>query len=180
MNSSEKDKAYFEAGVQQFETYILSRELYWPSSAHTTDFTQVTLGAMLLVRKRLKGWKISGIQELSMQMDEVRFKWRSAWNAKASREVHARVELWKNHLVEARHAPAEFARQYPYQVRLRAILSLLLEELREAVPDPLVVLDTELRRILQTSTFVWDPALAWVFPEESFWFLYGVPITQEK
>lgn len=41
------------------ETYLLSKELYW-SGARTTDFTQLTLGAMLLVRERLKGWRVAG------------------------------------------------------------------------------------------------------------------------
>ena len=180
MNSSEKDMAFFEAGLQQLETYTLSRDLYWPSSVHTTDFTQITLGALLLVRERLKGWKIPGLQELSMQMDAVRLKWRSAWDAKASREIHARIELWKNYLDEALDAPDEFARQYPYQVRLRAILSLLQEELRESSPDSLMMLDGELRRIFKSGSFVWDPSIAWVFPQESFWFLFGAPIAQEK
>lgn len=180
MNSPEKDKAFFEAGLQQLETYILSKELYWFSSSHTTDFTQVTLGAMLLVRERLKGWKIPGIQELSMQMDTVHLKWRSAWDAKAGREIRARMELWKNYLHEARHVPDEFARQYPYQVRLRAILTLLVDELHESPSDSIIVLDAGLHRLLQNCTFVWDPALAWAFPKESFWFLYGTPIAQEK
>ena len=179
MNSPEKDKAFFEAGLQQLETYTLSRDLYWPSSVHTTDFSQMTLGALLLVRERLKGWKIPGLQELSMQMDSVRLKWRSAWDEKTRREARARLELWKNYLVEARHVPDEFARQYPYQVRLRTILSLLLEELREPSPGALIALDAELHRLLQRGTFVWDPSIAWVFPQESFWFLYGTPIAQE-
>lgn len=180
MVSPDKDTAFFEAGLQQLETYILSKELYWPSSVHTTDFTQMTLGAMLLVRERLKGWKIPGYPELSMQMEVVHLKWRSVWDEKVDREIHARIELWKNYLLEARHAQAEFARQYPYQVRLRAILALLLDELRETVPDPLMVLDAELHRMLKNGNFVWDPALAWVFPQESFWFLHAAPIAQEK
>ena len=179
MNSPEKDKAFFEASLQQLEAYLLSKELYWPASVHTTDFTQVTLGAMLLVRERLKGWKTPGLTPLSMQMDAVRLKWRSAWDAKASREVRARSELWKNFLAEARHAPAESARQYPYQARLRVILSLLLEDLRASPSDELTALDVKLRRMFRSGAFIWDPALEWVFSQESFWFLYGTLNTQE-
>ena len=179
MNSPEQDKAFFESGLQQLEAYLLSKELYWHSGVHTKDFTQVTLGAMLLVRERLKGWRTPGLADLSTQMDGIRLKWRSAWDAKASREVRARSELWKDVLAEARHASAESARQYPYQVRLRAILSLLLEDTRQATPESLTALDAELRRMLQSGAFVWDKSLEWNFPQESFWFLYGA-ITQEK
>jgi hypothetical protein len=180
MNSLERDRAFFEAGLQQLEAYLLSKELYWLSSVHTPDFTQVTLGAMLLVRERLKGWRMPGLAEMSMQMDAVRLKWRAAWDEKARREVRARSELWKNFLVEARDASAESARQYPYQVRLRTILSLLLEELHEPPSEALTALDAELRRMLKSGAFVWDPPLARVFPQDSFWFLYGTLNVQEK
>lgn len=179
MNSPEQDKAFFEAGLQQLEAYLLSKELYWPTSVHTTDFTQVTPGAMLLVRERLKGWRTPGLTEMSMQMDAIRLKWRSAWDAKASREVRARSELWKNYLAEARHVSAESARQYPHQARLRVILSLLLDELHESPSDELTVLDTKLRRMLRSGAFIWDLSLEWVFPQESFWFLYGALNAQE-
>jgi hypothetical protein len=179
VNSPEKDRVFFEAGLQELETYLLSKELYWLSPVHTPDFTQVTLGAMLLVRERLKGWRMPGLTNMSMQMDAVRLKWRAAWDEKERREVRARSELWKNYLVEARHASPESARQYPYQVRLRAILSLLLDELRESPSESLTALDAELRRILRSGAFVWDASLAWNFPQESFWFLYGT-LAQEK
>jgi hypothetical protein len=180
VHSPDKDRAFFEEGLQHLETYLLSKELYWPTSIHTTDFTQVTLGAMLLVRQRLKGWSTPGLMELSMQMDTLRLQWRSAWDAKASREVRARSELWKDVLVEARQASAESARQYPYQVRLRVILSRLVEDLRQSPLDALTDLDAELRRVLCSGSFIWDPALEWVFPLESFWFLYGTLKAQEK
>lgn len=173
MNSPEKDRLYFQSGLQQLEEYLLSKELYWPTSVHTTDFTQVTLGAMLLVRQRLQGWRVPGLMEMSMQMDAARLKWRSAWEEKARREVRARGELWKNYFVEARRHPVESARQYPYEVRLRAILTLLLEDIRETPAEWLTALDAELRRVLKGNVFVWDPSLAWNFPQDSFWFLYG-------
>ena len=180
MNSPEKDRAFFEAGLQELETYLLSKELYWLSPVQTTDFTQVTPGAMLLVRERLKGWRTPGLTELSMQMDAVRLKWRSAWDAKASREVRARGELWKDYLAEARHLRSgESARQYPYQARLRTILSLLLDDLREPPSELLTSLDAQLRRIFHAGAFVWDVKLEWVFPRESFWFLYGTLNTGE-
>lgn len=179
MNSPEQDQAFFKSGVPELETYLLSKELYW-SGARTTDFTQLTLGAMLFVRERLKGWRVAGLTELSMQMDAVRLKWRSAWEEKARREVRARGELWKNYLAEARRHPVESARQYPYEIRLRVILALLLDDIRETPEDWLVSLDAELRRILRSGAFVWDKPLAWNFPQESFWFLYGAIAQQEK
>ena len=179
MNSPEKDKAFFEAGLQELEPYLLSKELYWPSSVHTTDFTQLTLGALLLVRARLKGWKSPGLTESAAQVEVIRLKWRSAWEAKAALEVRARSQLWKKYLGELRHAPVESARKHPYEVRLRVMLSLLVAELSIQPDESLSALDAKLRAIWRPGAFVWDSRLEWVFPQESFWFLYGMLGTQE-
>jgi hypothetical protein len=173
MNSPAKDKVFFEAGLQELEPYLLSKELYWPSPVHTADFTQITLGALLLVRARLTGWKSPGLTESAAQMDAVRSKWRSAWETKARRELHARSELWKNYLGEIRSSPGESARTYPYEVRQRAILSLLMDELPERSDATVTALDQTLRALLRPGGFVWDAALEPVFPKDLFWFLYG-------
>lgn len=169
MNSPEKDKAFFLAGLQELEPYLLSKELYWHVSAPTTDFTQLTLGALLLVRERLKGWGDADATELARQLDAVRLKWRSAWEEKARREVRARSELWKE-FVTARDASAS---QYPYQVRLRAMLTLLLDDLRENPSEMLTSLDMQLKHKFLASAFVWDVKLQAYFPQDKFWFLYG-------
>ena len=174
MNSPEKDGAFFEAGLRELEPYLLSKELYWPSSVHTADFTQITLGVLLLVHARLKGWRLSGVTELASQMDEVRSKWRSAWETKARRELHARSGLWK-----VRSSPDESARRYPSEVRHRAILELLLEELPERSDETVTALDGTLRAFWRPNGFVWDAALEPVFPKDSFWFLHGA-LKKEK
>lgn len=179
MNSPEQDRKFFEAGLQELEPYLLSKELYWRSPVQTTDFTQVTPGVMLLVRERLKGWKSPGLPELSMRLEAVRSKWRSAWDAKARREVRARSGMWKDYLAEVRREPSAAFRQYPYQARLRVILALLLDDLREQPSEALSGLDDSLKRMWHPTAFVWDAALEWNFPPQSFWFLYGTPAAQE-
>lgn len=173
MTSPEKDKAFFLAGLQELESYLLSKELYWHVSPHATDFTQLTLGALLLVRERLKAWRDPDAMELAMQLDAVRSRWRSAWEEKARREVRARSELWKD-FIAARDASAS---QYPYQVRLRAMLTLLLDDLREAPSETITSLDAQLKHKFHAGAFVWDVKLQACFPQDQFWFLYGNIVT---
>ena len=173
MISPEKDQAFFEEGLRELEPYLLSNELYWPSRVRTADFTQLTLGALLLVGTRLKG------TGLAAELVAVRSKWRSAWETKARREVHARSELWKDFLGEARSSPNESARRYPSEVRHRAILELLIEGLPERSDAAVDALDETLRAFWLPGDFVWDAALEPVFPKKSFWFLYGT-LTKEK
>lgn len=173
MNTPEQDFAYFSAGLQELETYLLSKELYWPLAVQSRDFTQLTPGALLLVRARLEGWGTSGLRELMKQMDALRSKWRSAWETKCRREVHARSEMWKDYLEAAAQSSVESSRLYPYQARLRAILALLLDDLREPPSAELITLDARLQSLFRDGAFIWDLKLQSVFPQKEFWFLYG-------
>ncbi len=172
MSSPERDRQFVEAGLQELESYLLSKELYWPLHATTTDFTQLTPGALLLVCARMRGWGGAEAASLETQLDAVRSKWRSAWEAKASREVHARSEMWKDYLAEARQAPSEHAREYRHQVRLRAMLELLSRETSSS-SDMVTELDAALRAIFAPGEFVWEAQLQSAFPHDRFWFLYG-------
>ncbi|MEW5939205.1 MAG: hypothetical protein AB1750_06070 [Chloroflexota bacterium] len=168
--STEKDKAYYQEGIEQVEPYLLSKELYYPISARTTDLTQLTLGGLLLTRARLG--RTPGLGALDSRLDSVRAKWRSAWDAKARREVRARSELWKDYLSEVRHDRRGAARQYSQNVRHRVIIALLGE-----TSD---LMDNYVRSILVPGAFVWDGSLQGNFPPPDFWFLYGSLSLEEK
>ncbi len=168
-----RDKAFLVATLEDLEAYLLSPELYRQASVPTTDFTQLTPGAVLLVHERLRGWRLPEVEALTIRLDRIRLRWRSAWEAKALREVRARSELWKEYLLEVQRDPREAGRLYPYQVRIRAILTLLLNDLRQPPPETLNALDAELHRFFHSGPFVWDEMLEWIFPAETFWFLYG-------
>jgi hypothetical protein len=170
MYTPEKDQAYFEAGVDVLEPYLLSNELYYPISSRAPDLTQLTLGGLLLTRARLG--PTPRLAALDSRLESARQKWRSAWEAKARREVHARSELWKDYLEDARRDQRGAARQYPQNVRHRVIIALLGES-----SD---LMDNYLRSALVPGAFVWDGSLQSHFPQTDFWFLYGSLASEEK
>jgi hypothetical protein len=95
-----QDLSYFQAGMESLEAYLLSEELFWPL---TGDLPRLTIGGMLLAGKRLEVRAEAGEwMSLSDSLDAVCMKWRSAWERKAGREIHARLDLWKNYLEELR------------------------------------------------------------------------------
>lgn len=171
MSTPEKDRTYYEAGLNDLEQYLLSKELYWTASASTPDLTQLTPGGLLLVRARLRGWR-ADTASLDARLEAVRAKWRSAWETKASREVRARSELWKNFLSDYQHDPRGVARQYSQNVRHRVIIALLGE-----TSDPM---DNYLHSVLIPGEFVWDAQLQSGFPRDVFWFMYGNLNIEEK
>jgi hypothetical protein len=156
--STEKDQQYLTAGVPQLQDYLLGGQLYYPLSL---SLPQLTLGGLLLSLKRM------GIQasKFEAQVESIRSKWRSAWDAKSSREIKARSELWVNYLSEYRDDPKAGVRLYPQNVRYRAMMSLLGK-----IEDDS---DVFLKGVFREGKFVWEEECAPSFPRETFWYLYG-------
>lgn len=140
------------------QDYLLSKELY---RTMTLSLPTLTLGGLLLARQRLGPQADS----LAAQMDEVRSKWRTAWDAKTRHEVRARSDLWKNYLLDYDESPKNYRDEYPEQARFRAMLVLLGEESNE--------FDEKLKGIFIPGEFVWEKECAERFPRGPFWFLFG-------
>lgn len=165
MSTPAADRAYYENGIEELERYLLSNELYWPCRARTPDLTQLTPGGLLLVRARMRGWKVTGLESYDARLDGIRSAWRSAWDGKTRREVHARSELWREFISGYHSDPLGTARLYSQHVRQRAILTLLGE-----MSDPM---DGLLKEIFHPGAFLWDAAMQDGFSKNDFWFLYG-------
>ena len=165
MSTQEADQAYYKNGIDELERYLLSDELYWPCHARTPDLTQLTPGGLLLVRARLRGWTANGLDALDARLDGIRSAWRSAWESKTRREVHARSGLWREFLSDYRTDPRGTSRLYPQNVRQRVIIALLGE-----ASDPM---DGLLKNNFRPGDFVWDVKLQNAFAQSEFWFLYG-------
>ena len=174
MTSVEKDRAYLEAGIPELQSYLLSDELYWPITARGFDLPRLTIGGLLLAATRLQA-RGEHIDNLMSQLDTVRSKWRVAWETKAGREFQSRFNLWGNYLTDYRQNPEGFADSYPHEVRNRAMLELLQDEMPAELPErgALSSLDTALRSSLIPGPFIWELELQPGFPREEYWFLYG-------
>ncbi len=116
----------------------------------------------------------TGYDTLSNEIETIRTKWRVAWGQKASREIHTRLELWRNFLSEYRAAPENNADRYPVEVRHRAILALLAVEADSTSElDSLSGLDSKLKGSLLPGEFVWEKQVAAGFDRAEYWFLFG-------
>lgn len=171
MPSSNQDLSYFKAGLESLERYLLSDELFWFLGG---DWPLLTLGGMLLAGKRLAvGSAQCDWPMLKSRLIEIRSKWHSVWERKAGREIHARLNLWKNYLQELQDKSDPTL--FPQQVRWRVMLQLLGSEISTS-PQELKNVDTLdliLKSIWLPGTFIWEPRLSIAFPEQEYWYLYG-------
>jgi len=176
----DRDLAYLRLAVPDLEDFILSKDLFWPlpggvASLTSPGMNQLSLGGVLLCRARVARLDQRQVEDLFRRMDEVRERWRSNWEKKATREFQSRVELWKKALEELLDPAKGAFSAYSSQVQLRAMLELLGREFdASALPEAEILsqLDRRLRAGTQDGPFVWDPSLQDAFPAEIFWFLY--------
>ena len=185
MPSFEYDLRYLQAGIDQLETYLLAKDLYWPPgiSALSTEtpYPQLTIGGLLLSLKRLQAAARSADQqaalaEVERKLDDVHTRWRVAWEKKADQDFHARLNLWRDFLEDYRDHPSAHYDRFPYEVGRRVQLELLKDntgEIPAAEANMLDGLDGLLRSVFTPGQFVWDEYLAPSFPQQPFWYLYG-------
>lgn len=173
--SIEIDRIYFQAALDELETYLLSNELYWQLSVPGVSLSRLTLGHLLLTRLRLqaRGYLLP---EQENRLEQIRRRWQAAWEKKARHEFNSRLNLWKNYLEDYFESPSNYAADYPQEVRLRVILALLRQEISSPLPEEeeaLAALDARLRTAFIPGPFVWEADLSTVFPQQTWWYLYG-------
>ncbi len=185
MKSFEYDLRYVRAGLDSIEEYLLSDEVFWPLSAHPPEgapaYPRLTLDGVLLATERLLAYPSTPSQEglklqLSSDLAKVRSKWRVAWEQKAGRCFSIRLRMWGDFLEEYRMNAQDNVDRYTYEVRLRVMLQLLLQEVGEK-PQPemalLAGLDGYLQSVLKKDGFIWEAEVQKGFPVDSYWYLYG-------
>ena len=176
MPTIEQDWDFFQGGVSELESYLLSDVLYWPLSGSKAGLPCLTIGGLLLAEACLKiRVNVPDFPRLGQEKDRIRSKWRSAWERKAGREVLARLDLWRNYLSDFRHSPERYTDAYPQEVRWRVILHLLGKEITFSPVESseLEILERTLKASFMEGEFIWDAALVPAFPIDEYWYLYG-------
>ncbi len=185
MQVLENDLAFLQASTPVLEEYLLSDILYYPVTGQhgrqlTGDTTRLTLGNLLLSQKRLSSAILAGdasaeFNQYSRQVEKTHSQWRSRWEIKIQQEIPNRLRLWKNYLSEWAEGSNSKAGDYPYNVRLRVILELLMSETSALLVQEkslLHSLDQRLKGKGAPGQFVWDESFTSYFPADKFWYLY--------
>lgn len=183
--SSEYDLSFVSAALPLLEDYLLSKDMYWSLAvkppAGYPPYPQLTLGGLLLALARLRARQLSsdqsaGLIRLERELEQIRSRWRVAWEKKSQRDFSSRLKMWRDFLEEYRVNPENNYDRYAYEVRKRVMLHLLAGEagnLPEAELEWLAGLDKLLRAVFVSGDFIWAKDLYGGFPPETYWYLYG-------
>lgn len=173
----------FKAMTAELEPFLLSDALFW-TVRPGSDFPQLSLGLMLLVRSRLQALAPSLTPAQSTeqvraegQLEVALRRWAAAAEAKAQKELRTRINLWQAFLSELAEAPHTSAENYAQEATHRTIAALLIQQFtglaESSEAGRLTGLDAQLRGRFKPGHFVWAVDLQGEFPQSEFWFLYG-------
>lgn len=182
----ENDWEFLRAAVPDLQRYVLSADLYSPlrltaPTPGSIRTPQLTIGNVALSLLRLSALPLSAQQKAQLsdmagQINAVKEAWRANWAKKATQEYTSRLNLWQQYLSELRGDPQQQSARYANEVRQRAILDLLSDEMLDGIPphevEQVTMLDTILRGLTKTGPFVWEPEVAASFPQDRFWYLH--------
>jgi hypothetical protein len=129
---------YLREAVPLLASYLLSKEaaflLPGLSGRPELPFSQLTIGPLLLMLKRLKSRSLEGsaLEELGQfeeQIFQLKIHNEAAWRRKAGQDLSNRARLWGATLEDARKEPRVFASAYANAAAQRVMIHLLWEEM---------------------------------------------------
>jgi hypothetical protein len=182
----ESDWALLRLALPDLQAYLLSNDLHWPlhpavPTPGSLQIPQLTLGTLILSQTRLSALPLDAKRQeelvvISQKIQLVRNEWRSNWSRKAAQEAPARLNLWRQYVHELCGDFRGYTPFYPTEVRQRAILHLLRDEILEGISakddEQLSRLDALLRGVTRSGPFVWEAEAQRAFAQEEYWFLY--------
>lgn len=183
MISLENDFAFLQAVTGDLESYLFSKELFWP--VHVRNWKDIesppplTPGQLSLASTRLTAasrpdW-FSDLEKLTAEINRFQARWQANWFKKAHLEAAVRVRLWESYLKMLPETRIQGAPEYPRQVRGRVILELISRMtggLDYEINERVIAADGFLKNSGRPKGFIWESEIETGFPKEQYWYLY--------
>jgi hypothetical protein len=177
--------------VDTFEDYLLGDDLYQQLKVSTPAgdrMPNMSAGTLLAILQDLEHAQPAGmltaaeaerLGELRREFDRLTNRYPTAYREKLARELKSQLDSWRWFLQDCRDDPARCRDDYPFEVRARNRVALLLDELGEHAPveqrTRVQELDRKLRDIFTAGPFILSAELRDRYPRDRYWWLYGHP-----
>jgi hypothetical protein len=195
MQSINYNLRYAAAILEQFEKYLLSREVFWNLGVRTkrgeTPFPDLSPGNLYLVLNQLETQQpemttieIKEYARLRLLEIEARREWPAALERKSSEELSIRINLWRNYLADLANQESN-SNSSRTEIKHRVIINLLQSVGACRIEDSatrvqIQGLDDRFWRYYQAGEFLWDPALRVHYSEPEYPFLYSEPRSEQR
>lgn len=190
----ETDLAVVEAMAEQFESYILGGQVYrtvvvpTPGDRRGAAARPVqSSGGDVLARlhklaaqsELLSREQAQRVAEARGAIEKATARLPSHYQALLLREARARLNSLNWFLDDCSENRRECRVQYPFEIRNRQrieeIAKALEAENAGALATQVAAVDQRLQGMMTGGEFVWEAAVAHVYPREAYWYLYGLP-----
>ena len=183
----EADLRVLEAMAANLTPYLYENELY---GMLAQNLPRLTIGGLLFrlyrlraLKEKLDGGQQQRLRDSQINFEQLRSEWTVHYENKIEQEIKARLNNFSNFMSDYAADPTAARGAYPNEATQRTILYHLeteataLDKWDEDYEKRLTPLDRRLQAALKNSEkkFIWDEELAEVYPQETFWWLYGVP-----
>ena len=190
----ETDLAVVKAMAAQFESYIMRGEVYRTLVVSTSADgvtgerpVQSSCGDVLARLHKLAAQseslspeQVQALAEARAQIDTATGRLPSHYQALLLREARARLNSLNWFLDDCSENRRECRVQYPFEIRNRQriaeISKALVAESADALATQLASVDQRLQAMIARGEFVWEAAVAPIYPREEYWYLYGLPV----
>lgn len=161
--------------------YVYEEDLYGKIGM---NMPRLTLGALRLRLRRLnalRGQMSAGqttlLDTIAAQHDSAQREWSTHYQKKLGEEVEKRARDLQTWIRECKDDPKTCANSYMPEALRRTMIQEALDAMTDSSGSltPVKRVDSDLRRYVETSGFIWDAKLQPVYPQEKFWWLYGRP-----
>jgi hypothetical protein len=168
-----KDVSYIKASVDELESFLLSDDVL----RQLPDLS-FTAGGILLAHKRISAANLEKqILTEWESLEGIRQQWKTAWTNKCLAEMKMRLRQWGDFILGMSSDKHESSTEYRHQVRSRAILQLLEDDIPNQAAiyvESITRKDKILEKYSVENEFVWEDEVKPGFPEPKYWFLYRV------
>lgn len=184
-----EDLDILAAMAAEMDTYLASDVLFWPMQA--SGMPKLTLGGYLMRQERLLAVadELDGAQQALLNTAVSQFNAALSENVvrletKAHTELEARIRQWSEYLRDlGKDYGAVSAGGYATAVEARTMIKALVDKLQtrpyqlsDRIPPQIGLLDSKLRGQFAHGDFVWADEWQAAYPEEIYWWLYGLPV----
>lgn len=187
--SPEVDLAVLAAEIDELEEYIVKGDIYRTVRVQTPagmQMVQMSAGDLLSRLYRLEGERErlsveqrSRTKELALAARSTIYSLRTRFHDLLKREIKTRIDSLNWFLDDVIGDPKRARVEYPYEIRNRQRIQLMVDELAEEMTPELKSqvsrVDERIRLIVRPAEFVWDSQLEPIFPRERFWYMYVSP-----
>lgn len=170
MNTTDPEK-YLTEVYPKLKNYLLSDSLFamyeFGAAPNKKPLPNITIGNIFFALRQIEN------SDIGIKIQNELNHWKVAVEKKGTKEIEFRLRQLTQLYIEWMEDPILSNQQYNYEIRIRAMIELLLNKFGNEQHNSIINLfDQKLKTLTLPGDFVWADKYKPFFQKPDFWFLY--------